>query len=33
MELLRKFDADAAFGCWHCVEMGCVADISEDHQD
>jgi hypothetical protein len=23
--------ADPAFGCLHCVEVGCVADISEEH--
>jgi hypothetical protein len=24
------FDVDPAFGCWHHVEVGCVADFSED---
>jgi hypothetical protein len=25
------FNADPVFGCWHCVEVGCVADVSEEH--
>jgi hypothetical protein len=24
-------DADPVFGCWHRVEVGCVANVSENH--